>query len=74
MKYGKAYYKSESIIGILYRNAVMYKKGDIRKLNDEFAKLGLDDNRLQVASPTQLINSGKKKRTSRSYSAKKSTQ
>ncbi len=49
MKYGKHYYQSKSIIGILYRNAVCYNKGDIDKLNNAFAQLGIDDNRSQIS-------------------------
>jgi hypothetical protein len=54
MKYGKLFYESKSILDILYRNAVAYKKGNINKLNNAFAQLGLDDNRLQISTPIPL--------------------
>lgn len=54
MKYGKRFYKSKSIIGILYRNAVLYKEGDMAKLTTEFTKLGINDNTLQSSSPIPL--------------------
>jgi hypothetical protein len=54
MKYGKNYYQSKSIIGALYRNACVYQKGDMEKLNNAFARLGIDDNRLQASTPMPL--------------------
>jgi len=54
MKYGKDYYRSQSIIGKLYRNACVYQKGDIEKLNHVFARLGIDDNPLQTSTPMPL--------------------
>jgi hypothetical protein len=54
MKYDKKYYQSQSIIGKLYRNAVFYKQGNIDKLNDVFAKLGIEDQRLEVSVPIPL--------------------
>jgi hypothetical protein len=54
MKYGKSFYQSKSILGILYRNAVAYKKGDVEKLNNAFAQLGLDDHELQTPTPMPL--------------------
>ncbi len=54
MKYGKDYYQSKSIIGTLYRNACFYQKEDMDKLNDAFARLGIDGNRLQTSTPMPL--------------------
>ena len=54
MKYGKAYYRSESIIGILYRHAVLYKNGKTNELNKAFAELKINDDRLEVSTPTPL--------------------
>jgi len=54
MKYGKDDYQSKSIIGTLYRNAFVYQKGDMDKLNNAFARLGIDDNRLQSPTPMPL--------------------
>ena len=54
MKYGKSYYPSESILGILYRNAVAYKKGDVDKLNNAFAHLNLNDQGLQASTAMPL--------------------
>ncbi len=54
MKYDKPYYKSKSIIGILYRNALLYKKGNIDELNNAFAQMGIDDNRLNISTTRPL--------------------
>ncbi|CAF2924367.1 unnamed protein product [Rotaria sp. Silwood2] len=43
MKHDKQYYKSQSINGILYRNAVFYKNGKINELNNVFAQMNIDD-------------------------------
>ncbi len=54
MKYGKRYYQSNSIVGMLYRNAVFYKKGNLEELNKAFARMGIEDNQLQVPVPMPL--------------------
>ena len=54
IRYGKPFYPSKFILGILYRNAVAYKKGDVDKLNDAFARFGLNDHELQAPTPMPL--------------------
>ena len=54
MKYNKPRYQSDSIIGILYREAVAYKKGDTKQLDNQFTNLRLNDNQLQNPSPMPL--------------------
>jgi hypothetical protein len=54
MKYGENYYQSKSIIGALYRNACFYQNRNIKALNNAFARLGIDDNRLQTPTPMPL--------------------
>ena len=54
MNYGKKFYPSQSILGKLYRNAVLYKKGDMNQLSEQFAKFGLNNNRSQSSSPMPL--------------------
>lgn len=54
MKYGKDYYRSKSIIGVLYRNALLYKNGKTNELNNAFAKLNINDDRLEVSTSTPL--------------------
>ena len=61
MKYGKQYYPSKSIIGILYRNALSYKNGNTNELNAAFAQMGIEDKGLQVSTPTALTSLVRKK-------------
>lgn len=59
-KYGQKYpdflgkdkkrsYRSESIVGQLYRNAHDYINGEIDKLEEIFAQLNLDDNEQEIS-------------------------
>jgi hypothetical protein len=66
MKFGRKYYQSQSIIGVLYRNAVMFKKGNVDGLNQAFAQVTMDDDQLP-ATPTRPPSSSvkTKKKTTR---------
>lgn len=54
MKYGKEYYRSQSIVGKLYREAVNYKKENANKLTNQFSNMNLNDNQLKNTPRTGL--------------------
>jgi hypothetical protein len=65
-QYGKKYpdflgkdekksYRSESIVGKLYRNALNYINGNIDELDTVFAQLNLDDNEQQLATENSSV-------------------
>ncbi|CAF1100761.1 unnamed protein product, partial [Adineta ricciae] len=79
MKYNKSFYKSQSIVGILYRNAQLFKKKDFRLLANAFAHLPMQDDGSAISTSTSLaslsvnttsvrVRSGAKKRSSKSSS------
>ena len=55
-KSGKSSYKSQSIVGILYRNAQLFQKNDVGSLANAFAQLTMQDDGSAISTPTPLAS------------------
>ncbi|CAF1106381.1 unnamed protein product [Adineta ricciae] len=56
MKYDKSFYKSQSIVGILYRNARLFNKKDFESLANAFACLTTQDDGSAVSTSPPLAS------------------
>ena len=56
MKFGKSFYKSQSIVGILYRNARLFQKNDVGSLTNAFAQLTMQDDGSAISISTPLAS------------------